>query len=90
MKRILIPLGAAALGLGAVVVGRTLALSPTQARDVKLEPQTGERAERYGKALSRMVQDETVSFRGQEDREKFYRFHQTLEELFPNVHAVCE
>jgi len=90
MKKILYPLGAAALGLGAVVVGRAVTLKPTAARDVKLEPQTGDRAQAYGKALSRMVQDETVSFRGQEDRSKFYRFHDTLKDLFPRVHATCE
>ena len=90
MKKILYPLGAAALGLGAVVVGRALTLKPTAARDVKLEPQTGDRAEAYGKALSRMVQDETVSCRDQQDRSKFYRFHDTLKELFPRVHETCE
>ena len=37
-----------------------------------------------------MVQKETISFRDQEDRTKFYEFHELLEELFPTLHAKCE
>ena len=83
-------LGAAALGVGAVVVGRAVALRPTQAKTTKIVPEQSDRAAAYGAALSRMVREETVSFRGQEDLIKFYRFHALLEELFPNVHRVCE
>lgn len=83
-------LGAAALGVGAVVAGRTLAARPTPARDTKIVPENTDRAAQYGRTLSRMIQVETVSCRDQDDREKFYRFHTLLEELFPNVHRVCE
>ena len=48
------------------------------------------RAERYAKALSRMVQYETVSKAGEEQREKFLGFHKLLAELFPLVHENLE
>ena len=83
-------MGAAALGVGAVVLGKALAQRPTAAKETKIVPENTDRAERYGNILSRMIREETVSCRGQVDREKFYRFHTLLEELFPNVHRVCE
>ena len=83
-------MGAAALGVGAVVLGKALAQRPTAAKETKIVPENTDRAEQYGNILSRMVREETVSCRGQVDREKFYRFHTLLEELFPNVHRVCE
>lgn len=80
----------AILALALVVVGRAVMLKPTAAKMVKLEPETGERAENYGKRLAKMIQQETVSSRYEPGREKFLQFHKTLEELFPNVHATCE
>ena len=73
-----------------IVVGRALMLKPTEAIKVKLEPETGERAENYGKRLAKMIQQETISSRYEPKRDKFLSFHETLEELFPNVHATCE
>ena len=78
------------LVLGGIVVGRTIALKPTAAKTVKLELEKGERAETYGKRLAKMIQQETISSRFEPEREKFYQFHETLEELFPNVHTTCE
>lgn len=49
-----------------------------------------ERAERYARTLARMVQYETVSVPGADQREKFLGFHRLLEELFPLVHAKLE
>ena len=49
-----------------------------------------ERAKGYAKALSRMVQCETVSHAGLEEREKFLAFHALLEKLFPLVHQKLE
>jgi len=49
-----------------------------------------ERGTRYAPRLSRMIQTETVSSRYNADKAKFYAFHKTLEELFPNIHRVCE
>lgn len=46
--------------------------------------------ENYAARLSRMIQMETVSHTNQTDRSKFYRFHDLLRELFPNLFAVCE
>ena len=49
-----------------------------------------EREERYAETLSRMVQCETVSRKGEDQREKFLGFHRLLEELFPLVHEKLE
>ena len=76
--------------LVAVVLIRTVTLKPTSAKTAKVPVDNTERAVKYGKQLSQMVQKETVSFRGQEDRTKFLEFHEILEELFPNVHNTCE
>ena len=74
----------------AVVLLRTVMLKPTTAKTVKPELDKSERAQKYGRQLSKMVQDETISSRFETDRSKFDKFHKTLEELFPNVHATCE
>lgn len=73
-----------------IVIGRAVMLKPTAAKTIKLEPETGERAESYGKRLAKMIQQETISSRYEPEREKFYKFHETLEELFPRVHETCE
>ena len=74
----------------AVVLLRAMLLKPTTAKDAKIILDTSERATEYGKKLSKMVQKETISSRFEKDRTKFYEFHEILEELFPNVHKVCE
>lgn len=47
------------------------------------------RTEHYGDRLSRLIQAETISVKGQTDRSKFYRFHQLLREMFPALFRVC-
>ena len=74
----------------AVVLLRAMLLKPTTAKDAKVILDTSERAVEYGKKLSKMVQKETISSRFEADRKKFYEFHKILEEIFPNVHRVCE
>lgn len=49
---------------------------------------TRERA--YAETLAKMVRYETVSTKGETQREKFLGFHKILEELFPLVHANLE
>ena len=49
-----------------------------------------EREARYAETLSRMVRCETVSRKGEDQREKFLGFHRLLEELFPLVHGKLE
>lgn len=73
-----------------IVLLRTVMLKPTEARDAKVQLDTSERSVEYGKQLAKMVQKETISSRFEEDRTKFYEFHEILEELFPNVHKTCE
>ena len=48
------------------------------------------RIDEYAAKLARMIQYETVSYRGQPDPEKFRGFHKVLEELFPNVFKTLE
>lgn len=43
----------------------------------------------YAESLSRLIQAETVSVRHQTDLSKFYRFHDILREMFPNLFQVC-
>ena len=78
------------LVLIAILVVRTLILKPTPAQTAKVQLVSGERAEKYGKNLSRLVQKETVSSRFDPDRTKFLEFHQILEEMFPKLHETCE
>ena len=49
-----------------------------------------EREEHFGEKLAEMVRVETVSRKGEEQREKFLAFHRVLEELFPLVHERLE
>ena len=49
-----------------------------------------EREDAYAEKLSRMVQCETVSRPGEDQREKFLAFHQVLSSLFPLVHQHLE
>ena len=43
----------------------------------------------YGKRLSRMIQQETISAKHQTDKKKFYEFHNILRELFPTLFSLC-
>lgn len=74
----------------AIVFLRTICLKPTSAKEAKVVLDVSERAEEYGKRLSKMIQKETISSRGEENRVKFYEFHEILENLFPRLHATCE
>lgn len=74
----------------AVVLLRTVMLKPTSAMDAKVQLDESERSVEYGKQLAKMIQKETISSRFEPDRTKFLEFHEVLEELFPNVHQVCE
>ena len=48
------------------------------------------REQSYAETLSKMVQYETVSKKGEIRRETFLGFHRLLEELFPLVHQNLE
>ena len=76
--------------VAAIVLFRTLRLKLTAAKTAKIELDYSELAREYGRRLARMIQKETISARGNEDRTKFYEFHKELEELFPKVHTYCE
>ena len=78
------------LVLAAVVLIRALSLKPTSAKTANIELDNSQRAREYGRRLSKLIQKETVSARGDTDRTKFYDFHKELEALFPKVHQTCE
>lgn len=50
----------------------------------------GEKELYYGKKLGEMIRCETISSKFHQDLSKFYRFHEVLEKLFPNIHKTCE
>lgn len=77
-------------GLLLIALVRTLMMKSTSAKGAKVVLDQSERAEKYGQRLSKMIQKETVSWRNQEDRTKFYEFHQLLEKEFPLIHEHCE
>jgi len=89
MKVFLLGLGAVLI-LIAVVLIRAIMLKPTSALSTKITMDNSKRADEYGEKLSKLLQIETVSSRFDDDRSKFYGFHNVLEELYPNIHRVCE
>lgn len=76
--------------LAVICVIRTLTVKPTAAKSASVPLEDSPRAEAYGQRLAQMIRCETISDRYDPDRSKFYAFHDTLEELFPNIHAKCE
>ena len=78
------------LVLAAVVLIRALSLKPTPAKTANIELDNSQRAREYGRRLSKLIQKETISARGDTHRTKFYDFHKELETLFPKVHKACE
>lgn len=76
--------------LVAVLIIRTISIKPTAAMNAKVELVNDERSQEYGKRLAKMIQKETISSRFEPSRERFYEFHQILEELFPLVHKTLE
>ena len=79
--------GALVLCLLAAVI-RTLCLPRKR---TNYEPSTDEgRMNTYAEKLSKMVQIETISVRGDDAIDKFLAFHALLKELFPTGFATCE
>lgn len=74
------------LVLAAVI--RTL-MMPAKTSDWK-PAEDRKREQEYAEKLAEMIRFETVSFKGQIQREKFLEFHKILERLFPLVHANLE
>lgn len=69
---------------------RTVTVKPTEALNAKIAAPDPKRSEAYGKSLSKLVQIETISSRYNEDRSKFYKFHEELERMFPLIHKNLE
>lgn len=72
-----------------IAVIRTLIFIPAKHSEfVSKKDETREKF--YAEKLSKMVQYETVSVKGVNQRDKFLGFHKVLEELFPLVHKNLE
>ena len=56
--------------VAAIILLRAVLLKPTSAKEAKVTLDTSERSILYGQQLSKMVQKETISFRGQTDISK--------------------
>ncbi len=80
-------IGALLLLVLAAVVRTLLTSKKTSGWEPKRDP---EREAAYAGKLAEMVRFETVSRKGETQREKFLDFHKVLEELFPLVHANLE
>ena len=44
----------------------------------------------HAEHLSKIIQVPTVSIRGRNDNTEIYKFHDLLEQQYPNIHRVCE
>lgn len=76
--------------LAGVCVFRALAQKPTAAATASVCLDNGAQDGYYGARLGQMLRQETISSREDPGIEKFQAFHQTLRELFPQVHVQCE
>jgi carboxypeptidase PM20D1 len=65
----------------AVVLIRTLTLKETSAKTAKIELDTSARADEYAQTLAKMIRKETISDRYNDDRTKFYEFHELFVKL---------
>ena len=74
----------------AIVVIRALLLKPTMAATVTLPPTSEVREKKYAEKLSKMIQCETVSYRGQTDITQFEAYQMLLKKLFPLVFQACD
>ena len=90
MLKIIVTVIAVIVILLLALVIRTAMIKPGSAKTAKVTLDESPRAEKYGSQLSELIKKETISFRGQEDRTKFYEFHDILEGMFPNIHKTCE
>ena len=83
------------LGLACLILALLLAalihtlLTPSKISEWKPE-KSPSREQEYAEKLAEMVRFETVSYKGQIQREKFLKFHTLLEKLFPLVHEHLE
>ena len=89
MTILLILLGVLAALIVTCVI-RAFLLKPTPAATASIPLENTPRDASYGARLSEMIRCETISSRDCQNLDKFHRFHETLSELFPHVHAACE
>ena len=83
-------LGLLALLLILVLIALLRTLASPAKKSSWLPKEDSERENEYAKKLAEMVRFETVSYKGQIQREKFLEFHKVLEKLFPLAFSHLE
>lgn len=89
MKWIVLGVVLVVVVVAAICLFRALRVKPKQPwlNENEVDPK---RARFYGEQLGELIRQETVSHVENTDMSKFYRFHQTIETMFPHIHQVCE
>ena len=73
-----------------IVLLRTILLKPTSAKTAKINMECTPRSNEYAQKVSDLIKIETISSRFDPSRDKFYKFHEALETMFPLLHKTCE
>ena len=75
---ILLAILAVIIAIVLICLIRTVTVKPTEALNARVKKPDEKRSQAYGQSLSKLVQIETISSRFNEDRSKFYKFHEEL------------
>ena len=78
------------IGVFLLLIATVKTLFTKSGKSTYVADEDEEESLRLAKKLSRMIQYDTTSYDGSQEREKFLGFHQVLEELFPLVHKHLE
>ena len=83
-------LAVSGIGVFLLLIAAVKTLFTKSGKSTYVADEDEEESLRLAKKLSRMIQYDTTSYDGSQEREKFLGFHQVLEELFPLVHKHLE
>ena len=74
-----------------IAVLRAVFMKKEFADDKPFDPyKDGIDCDAHAEHLSKIIQVPTVSIRGRNDNTEIYKFHDLLEQQYPNIHRVCE
>ena len=74
-----------------IAVLRAVFMKKEFADDKPFDPyKDGIDCDTHAEHLSKIIQVPTVSIRGRNDNTEIYKFHDLLEQQYPNIHRVCE
>ena len=83
-------LAVSGIGVFLLLIAAVKTLFTKSGKSTYVADEDEEESLRLAKKLSRMIQYDTTSYDGSQEREKFLGFHQVFEELFPLVHKHLE